>query len=195
MFLYFLVYFLCPWDSFPSASRYIHCSVSSFSLSVHVCVSLRVYGAPLHVGLLSPSHTSGAGSGTEHPEGPNFPQAPHPSLYSLCLCLLAIQEYASQVLGNLHAALMPSPTSSLLLSLPSSLRYFHSDFHISLFSFFTFSLHLSVPRFLSAYPPYSFPLWPLAATANPLHEVVSVWSSVQYVWLRPLDMLADLLTA
>lgn len=32
-----------------------------------------VYGSQLHVGLLSPSHTSGAGSRTEHPEGLNFP--------------------------------------------------------------------------------------------------------------------------
>lgn len=162
--------------------------MSSFSLSVHVCGCLHVYGAPLHVGLLSPSHTSGAGSGTEHPEGPNFPQAPRPSLYSLFLCLLAIQEYASQVLGNLHAALMPSPTSSLLLSLSILTSTFP-------FSLFIFSLHLSVPHFFSPHTSYSFPLWPLAATVNPLHEVVSVCSSVQYVWWRPLDMLAHSLTA
>lgn len=126
--------------------------MSSFSLSVHVCGCLHVYGAPLHVGLLSPSHTSGAGSGTEHPEGPNFPQAPRPSLYSLFLCLLAIQEYASQVLGNLHAALMPSPTSSLLLSLSiltSTFPFSLSSSSLYIFQSHIFFLHTPHTPFLS----------------------------------------------
>lgn len=166
----------------------------SHCMYVYVCV----YGAPLHVGLLSPSHTSGAGSGTEHPEGPNFPRLPNPSLLCLFLRLLAIQEYASQVLGNLHAALLPSSTYSLIPRLTLSFLYTHSHFRFSSFSFslsFTFSLHLSVPHFLSTYPPCSSPLWPLAATVNPLHEVLSVCSSVPYVWWHPLDTLARSLTA
>lgn len=133
----------------------MHCSISSLSPSVHVCVYVCVHGAPQHVGLLSPSHTSGAGSGTEHPEGPNFPQLPNPSLLSPFLRLLAIQEYASQVLGNLHAALLPSSTYSLILSLAP----FSSGYSFPLFFFFlplslfhTFSLHPSVPHFLSTSP-------------------------------------------
>lgn len=54
--------------------------------------------------------TFGVGSRTEQPEGPNFSQLPNPSLPSLFPCLLALQEYASQVLCNLHAALLPPST-------------------------------------------------------------------------------------
>lgn len=139
--LHLLFFFLSFQHNFSYPSWSMHCSIPSFSLCVYVCV----YGAPLHVGLLSPSHTSGAGSGTEHPEGPNFPRLPNPSLLSLFLRLLAIQEYASQVLGNLHAALLPSSTYSLI---PPSLSA--HPFPLSLFLFLfslTFSLHLSVPHF------------------------------------------------
>lgn len=47
----------------------IHVSLHRYCHWVYACVS----GSQLHVGLLSPSHTSGAGSGTEHPEGLKFP--------------------------------------------------------------------------------------------------------------------------
>lgn len=139
-----------------------------------MCVYVCVHGAPLHVGLLSPSHTSGAGSGTEHPEGPNFPRLPNPSLLSPFLRLLAIQEYASQVLGNLHAALLPSSTYSLILSLapfssgyPFALFFPSFSFPRLLFASLcpTFSLHVT--------PPSTSLLWPLAATVNP-----AAWSGV-----------------
>lgn len=121
------------------------------------------FGTPLHVGLLSPSHTSGAGNGTEHPEGPNFPRLPNPSLLPLFLCLLAFQENASQVLGNLHAALLPSSTYTVSFSL----RLFHMPI-----STFTLPFSLCIPLsqiFSSSTPPRSPPLWPLAATVNLLH--------------------------
>lgn len=105
-----------------------------------------VYGSQLHVGPLSPSHTSGAGRGTEHPEGLNFPQLPIPSLLSLFLCLLAFQEDASQVLGNMCAALLPFSTYTLPFS--SRLHFHISAPHFSLFGWlcFTSTLHVFVPN-------------------------------------------------
>ena len=85
-----------------------------------------------------------------------FPGSPTPPSFSPFLRLLAIQEYASQVLGNLHAALLPSSTYSLILSLTPSLPRAHSHFPLSLLLFsLTFSLHLSVPHFLFRFPPCS----------------------------------------
>lgn len=126
-----------------------------------MCVYVCVYGAPLHVGLLSPSHTSGAGSGTEHPEGPNFPRLPNPSLPFLFPRLLAIQEYASQVLGNLHAALLPSSTSSLIRSYSFSSV---CSFPISLFS----SSHLIFASFCPIFSPHA-PSLPLSSLAFGSH--------------------------
>lgn len=103
----------------------IHALLPLLIVTVSVCAYVCVYGAPLHVGLLSPSHTSGAGNGTELPEGPNFTQLPNPSLFSHFFRLLAFQEYASQVLGNLHAALLPSSIHSTYTHSFSLLLLFH----------------------------------------------------------------------
>lgn len=115
---------------------------------------MLVYGSQLHVGPLSPSHTSGAGSGTEHPEGPNFPQLPSPSLLSSFLCLLAFQEDASQVLGNLYAALLPSSTYTHPFS--SCLHFHMSAPNFSLFDWLcsTFTLHVFVPSIYFPHLPY-----------------------------------------
>lgn len=177
----------------------IHALLSPL-LSVHVGLCVCVHGAPLHVGLLSPSHTSGAGSGTEDPEGPNFPRLyqplPHlsfpPSVSRPRKCQSGPGQSACCPPAMFHLLSHPlSPTPDPLHS--------HSHFSLFLFSPFPHLLFasLSVPHFPSAYiyPPCSSPLRPLAGTVNPLHEAVSVCSSAPYVWRRPLDALARSLTA
>lgn len=90
-----------------------------------------------------------------------FPGSPTPpSLFSFPR-LLAIQEYASQVLGNLHAALLPSSTSSLIRSYSFSSV---CSFPISLFS----SSHLIFASFCPIFSPHAASL-PLSSLAFGSH--------------------------
>lgn len=91
-----------------------------------------------------------------------FPGSPTPPSLSSFLRLLAFQEYAIQVLGNLHAALLPSSTYS---------HPFSFFFHITV-PMFTLSLPPHHRLFASHCPNFSLPvpvpaplLWPLAAAA------------------------------
>lgn len=140
----------------------IHALLPLLIVTVSMCAYVCVYGAPLHVGLLSPSHTSGAGNGTELPEGPNFTQLPNPSLFSHFFRLLAFQECASQVLGNLHAALLPSSIHSTYIILSpysfSSIYPFLLWLYIFVFPSPSFSIFLS-QIFSSRTSPRSRP-WP-----------------------------------
>lgn len=114
-----------------------------------MCVYVCVYGAPLHVGLLSPSHTSGAGSGTKHPEGPNFPWLPSPSL--LCLFSPSVSHPRICQSGPGQSACCP-PAIFHLLSHP--LSYSFSSVHpfpssLSLFPFSSPSLCISLSHIFS----------------------------------------------
>ncbi len=180
-FIQYLVLFIPTVDSYIFSEQFLLSSLIHALLHLLIfTVSACVYGAPLHVGLLSPSHTSGAGSGTEHPEGPNFPRLPGPS--PLCLFSPSVSHPRICQSGPGQSACCP-PAIFHLFSHPLSYSFSSVyPFPPSLSLFLTFCLHLSVQHFLSAYLPCSSPLWPLAATVNPLHEVVSVCSSVPYVW-------------
>ncbi len=103
---------------------------------------------------------------------------------------MPVRSWAICMLPSCH----PPPTLSSFLLLLLFCRAILT-FTDSLSFVLTFSLHLSVPHFLSAYPRCCSPFWPLAATVNRLHEVESVRSSVPYVRWRPLDTLAHSLTA
>lgn len=151
----FLHLFMSNWNLFNSISH-IHLALcaapSHYCHWAYACVS----GSQLHVGSLSPSHTSGAGRGTERPEGLNFLQLPIPPLLSSFLCLLAFQEDASQVLGNMCAALLPSSTYTL--SFYSRLTFHISAPNFSLLACVTSTLHVFCPKFIP------FPVWPMETT-------------------------------
>lgn len=103
-----------------------------------------------------------------------FPGSPTPpSVLSFPVCQpsknMPVRSWAICMLPSCHP---PPPLSS---SLTPSLLYIHFSF----FSSPPLILHLSVLYSLSMRSPCSSPLWPLAATVNPLHVLVSVHSAAQ----------------